>query len=288
MRRWPKTVLDIDDLPSRYQKSELKSAKSLTDRLLTMRRFWLWKRRERRLLQRFTLLGVCSKDDRDYLGGDERIHVIPNGFEPPATITPRSPASPPRVGFIGLLRYAPNRDGVEWFAARVWPEIKKACPAARFRLVGSGSDVEAPRLGADIDGLGWVADASAEIATWSLMIVPIRIGGGTRIKIAEGFSRKCPVVATPWGAFGYDVESGQEILLADKPAEFARACLSILQDPRRGEEMAARAWARYTTHWTWDAIEPRVAAAVEHGVRCSRSTGIPAPSSSPPAELAST
>jgi glycosyltransferase involved in cell wall biosynthesis len=131
-------------------------------------------------------------------------------------------------------------------------------------LIGSQSDVEGPRLGPDIDGLGWVKDPAAEISTWSLMIVPILTGGGTRIKIAEGFSRKCPVVATSLGAFGYDVASGKELLLADYPESFAKACLSILAAPLLGESLAARAMEKYNRNWTWDAIAPRVRAAAEH------------------------
>jgi glycosyltransferase involved in cell wall biosynthesis len=118
--------------------------------------------------------------------------------------------------------------------------------------------------------LGWVEDVSAEIATWSLMIVPVRVGGGTRIKIIEGFSRKCPVVATTVGAFGYDIKSREEILLADPPEAFAEACLSLLRDPELGRQMAGRAWRKYLENWTWTAIEPKVAAAVEHCLSLAR------------------
>ena len=64
----------------------------------------------------------------------------------------------------------------------------------------------------DVDALGYVADAASEMATWSAMIIPVRLGGGTRVKIADAFSRKCPVVSTRLGAYGYDVQTGRELI----------------------------------------------------------------------------
>jgi glycosyltransferase involved in cell wall biosynthesis len=259
-----KSVLDVDDVLSQYYRSALMCAKSWVECALIWRRLWLWKRREAVLLKRFSILTVCSEADRKYLGASNRIHTIPNGYEFPAAKPQRCPVDPPRIGFIGTLKYPPTREGVEWFIGQVWPRIKKSHTTVRLRLVGAETDSQVRDLGPDIDGLGWIEDASAEIATWSLMIVPIRMGGGTRIKIVEGFSRKCPIVSTSVGAFGYEVTSGEEILLADKSEDFTHACLSILRDARLGEQLANRAWQKYIEHWNWDAIGPRVTAAVEH------------------------
>ena len=264
--QWPRAVLDINDVYSQYCLTAMRWERSIVERVLAFRRLWMWRRREATLLKRFGILGVCSEADRKYLGSSDRIHVIPNGFERPA-FKPRRKADPPRIGFIGVVRYPPNLDGINWFIDDIWPKIKDEYPDVRLRLVGSGTESEQVRKGRDIDGLGWVDDAAAEIATWSLMVVPVRIGAGTRIKIAEGFGRKCPVVSTGLGAFGYDVTSGREILLADREEEFARACSSILRDPAKAERMAECAWEKYLKNWAWDAIGPRVAAAVEHGLR---------------------
>jgi glycosyltransferase involved in cell wall biosynthesis len=264
LKRCSKAVLDIDDIFSQYYRSAFKHAGSWTARARYARHFLLWKRRERILLKRFGVLTVCSDDDRRYLGDNARIHSVPNGYGMTPTEPARAPAHTPRIGFIGTLKYAPNREGVRWFSERVWPKIKQAHPSVRLRLVGADSESVASKLGADVDGLGWLADASSEIATWSLTIVPVQIGGGTRVKIAEAFSRKCPVVATSWGAFGYDVKSGNELLLADKPGEFTQACLSLLRDTRLAEQMAERAWNKYINCWTWSAIASNVKAAVDH------------------------
>ena len=119
----------------------------------------------------------------------------------------------------------------------------------------------------DVDALGYVPDAASEIATWSAMIIPVRQGAGTRVKIADGFSRKCPIVSTHLGAFGYDVRSGRELLLADKPDDFAAACVSLIRDPTGASAMADRAYAAFLQNWTWDAIAPRVWAAAEDALR---------------------
>jgi glycosyltransferase involved in cell wall biosynthesis len=143
--------------------------------------------------------------------------------------------------------------------------------------VGAGTDLIAADLGPDVEGLGWVADPATEVASWSLMVVPIRVGGGTRIKIAEGFSRRCPVVSTSLGAFGYSLKSGEEILLADEPHSFAQACISILAKTELGAALAERAWQKYLQTWTWDAIAPRVKEAIQHALENSSVTSESAP-----------
>jgi len=130
-------------------------------------------------------------------------------------------------------------------------------------LIGRGTDGSDRPNAPDIDGLGWVDEPAEEIATWSAMIVPIRLGGGTRIKLAEAFSRKVPTVATTLGAFGYEVQNGNQLMIADRADDFSSACISLLQDPKVGEELANRAWNDYLSKWTWNAILPKVKSAVD-------------------------
>jgi glycosyltransferase involved in cell wall biosynthesis len=198
------------------------------------------------------------------------LHVIPNAFAKASSEPVRCPAVPPRVGFIGLLEHFPNRDGIQWFASRCWPKIKREFPNARLRLVGIGSDGPGKPDAVDVDGLGWLADPENEISTWSAMVVPIRIGGGTRVKVAEAFARKCPIVSTPLGAYGYEVRDGHNMFIGDCPESFADACIRTLREPERAAEMADRAWRESLDKWTWDAIRPRVFAAAEDCLRLKR------------------
>ena len=173
----------------------------------------LLKRREHFWKERFSVLSVCSEADQQYLGGGEHVHVIPNGFERSAQESVREPTDPPRIGFIGLYSYLPNLEGMKWFVRECWPLIKEQVPDARLRLVGKDTDGPLKPNAPAVDALGYVADAGSEMATWSAMIIPIRQGAGTRVKIADAFSRKCPVVSTKLGAYGYDVQSGRELSL---------------------------------------------------------------------------
>jgi glycosyltransferase involved in cell wall biosynthesis len=264
---WPRSVMDIDDIPSTYQRTVWHESSNLPEKLQAGWKMWQWKRRERLLEERFSELAVCSEQDRDYLGGVKRAHVIPNGFERPAVEPVRNPCKPPRIGFIGLMDYPPNLDGTRWFIRECWPMIKREISDARLRLVGKWRDDSLKPQGPDIDCLGWVADPTEEIETWSSMIVPVHTGAGTRIKIAEAFSRKCPLVSTRLGVFGYDVQDRTELCIADTPENFSAACLRLIRDPVESAAMAERAWRRFLGEWTWDAIAPRIWSAAEECLR---------------------
>jgi glycosyltransferase involved in cell wall biosynthesis len=265
--QWPHSHLDVDDVPSTYLRTVARGGPTLAARWKARVQQRLLLRRERALRQRFTTLSVCSDEDRSYLGGGDQIHVIPNGFERPATVPVPNRAQPPRLGFIGLYSYAPNLDGVRWFLNECWPSIQQAVPGVRFRLIGRETDGPLKPTEPGVDALGWMADPAAEIATWSAMVIPIRFGGGTRIKIVDAFSRKCPVIATSVGAFGYALEDGQQLRLADTPGQFAAACVELLRDPLKATTMADRAWREFLEKWTWDSIAPRIWAAAEDCLR---------------------
>ncbi len=259
--RWPHSVLDVDDLPSRGLFSLARSGDGLVERLLDLRRAWIWRRRERLFPERFDLLTVCSEDDRRYLGSPERTYVIPNGSHR-QTVRRQATSGVPRLGLIGNCTFKPNKEGLKWFIRDVWPRIKREIPRTQLRLVGRGSEGFFNELGPDTIGLGWLEDPGDEITSWSAMVVPIKTGSGTRVKVAEGFARCCPVVATTLGAFGYDVHDGEEILLADRADEFASACIRLLRDPQLGKDLADRAQKRFLERWVWDSFESTVGTVV--------------------------
>jgi glycosyltransferase involved in cell wall biosynthesis len=264
IRGWPHSHLDLSDVPSTYSRTVAERGAHQVQRWRARMQQFFSKQRELVFKTRFTTISVCSAQDREYLGGDERIHVIPNGFEQPRAEPARNATfDPPRIGFIGLYSYAPNVDGVRWFLKESWPAIRQANPGVKFRLVGKQTDGPLKPVEPDVEALGYLADPAAEIATWSAMVIPIRFGGGTRVKIADAFSRKCPVVATSLGAFGYDVQDGKQLRIADTPEGFSRACNDLLTNPAEGRDMAERAWKDFLEHWTWDAIATKVRFAAE-------------------------
>ena len=210
----------------------------------------LWRRNERFLAKRFDAVCVCSELDRFELGARDNVFVLPNGFEQPHGSPARTPASPPQIGFVGTFVYWANCDGVRWFIEKVWPLVLEKFPQAQLRLAGERG--ENLFSGKNIQALGWVPDMEKEMANWSLAIVPVLAGGGTRIKILEAFSRKCPVVSTPLGAYGHDVEDEEDLLMADSPREFADNCLRILRSPSEGERLAKNAWDKFLRNETWN------------------------------------
>ena len=178
-----------------------------------------------------------------------------------------------RIGKVSLVIVRPfpvdeeslnrtNRVGAEWFIRNVWPLIKREAPDIKLRLIGKGSNENCPSMGPDIDGLGYVEDPTEEVATWSAMIVPVTVGGGTRVKIAEAFSRKCPIVSTTLGAFGYQVINGEDLLLADSPQDFASACVLLVNNRELGSKISGNAWKKFLKNWTWDSIGTSVSMAV--------------------------
>lgn len=259
--KWPRSVLDTVDVHSNLYRSMARSRDELGRRLLDHRLAWQWKRRERLFAERFDVVTVCSENERKLLGRHPRVRVIPNAFNPQPIR--RSPASdPPRIGFIGTFEWEPNRDGVEWFLRDVWPAVKRQLPSIQLRVVGRNTGYLST-LGPSVAGLGWVEDPGEEIATWSAMIVPIRFGAGTRVKMAEGFARKCPIIATTTGAFGFGVRDGEECLLADEACNFASACVRLVRDAVLGKSLAERAHQRFLREWTWDAQEEKVRAVID-------------------------
>src|SRR5262245_40065578 len=269
---WPRSVVDINDVPSLFEASLLKRERLRRKRVTSRLRRWSWQRRERLLQERFSVFTVCSREDQRYLqqlGMTAPLHVVPNGYDPPAPGTVRRAATPPRIGFIGVFDHEPNVEGIHWFVRSCWPRIKREIPEARLRLVGRFSDGPLRPQGLDIDALGRVDDPTQEMSTWSAMVVPVHTGAGTRGKIAHAFSLKCPVVSTSLGAYGYDARNARDMFLADAADQFAEACIRTIQQPAEAAAVADRAWQQFLEKWTWDAIKPRVWAAADDCLRAT-------------------
>jgi polysaccharide biosynthesis protein PslH len=264
LSRLSNSVLDLDDVQSCYWRQFARTTASWKQALIARRLVWQWQRRERQALARFSTLAVCSREDRAYLGNDSRIHVIPNGFDLPTADRDRPDLDRPRLGMIGSFAFPPNIDGLRWFLGDVWHHVKQSVPNAELRLIGAASESLAAAAGdASVTGLGYLEDPAREIGTWSAFIVPLRLGAGTRVKIAESFARGCATVSTSLGAFGYPVRDGEEILIADTALDFAEACRSLLVDTERRERLGRAGRAFFLANLSWDAIEPAVRAAVD-------------------------
>jgi polysaccharide biosynthesis protein PslH len=240
-------------------------------------------RYERAAVCKFQHVIAVSENDRSlmtqWVDGD-RVTVVPTGVDlaqycpDPTSSDPSSnpnsdpnplDASAPLVTFVGAMDWEPNVDGVEYFCSEVWPAIKAEVPQARFRIVGRNPDRRVQKWASNsinnnnddsIEVTGRVPSVVEHLRQSAVIIVPLRIGGGTRLKIYEAMATAKAVVSTTVGAEGLDVHHGRDIILADDPRSFAQAVIMLLRDPelrRRYEKAAVETAARYD----WPAIGER-------------------------------
>ena len=215
---------------------------------------------------------AVSENDRflmtQWVDGD-RVTVVPTGVDlaeyRPDPANPNSDpnsdpnSSAPLITFVGAMDWEPNVDAVEYFCAEVWPAIKAEVPQARFRIVGRNPGRRVQKwasLDASIEVTGRVPSVVEHLRQSAVVIVPLRIGGGTRLKIYEAMAAGKAVVSTTVGAEGLDVHHGRDIMLADDARSFSQAVIGLLRDPemrRRYQTAAAATAARYD----WPAIGER-------------------------------
>lgn len=200
---------------------------------------------------------AVSEEDADRMRsrfGISRISAVPTGvdidfFAPPS-------ASPPVADlvFVGSMNWAPNIDGVSYFSEQILPSILSRNPDCRVAIVGRTPPPSITRLAETHPNLsvtGSVPDIRPYLWGSKLCIVPLRIGGGTRLKIYEAMAARIPVVSTSIGAEGLPVSDGENIILADDPRQFAEACLDLLQDGDKRRRLAGHAWNLVASHYSW-------------------------------------
>lgn len=258
----PLSVMDVDDLNQCKYDLRQRHDANFRYRCSAAVQAYKWKKHESDALKTYDIVAVCSEQDKQYLS-TPNVRVVPNGFAAPAQTPAWTKPDPLRLGFIGSLGYGPNYDGLVWFRDKVWPYILHQRPRMELRLVGAPPLPKYHVAAQGFTYLGYVQDPADEIRTWSAMIVPIPYGGGTRIKILEAFSRLCPVVATPAGAYGLRVADQKDILLAAEPELFAQHCLELSHNPAKGKSLAEAGWRLFTQHYTWERIGESIGQIVE-------------------------
>lgn len=162
--------------------------------------------------------------------------------------------------FFGLLSYAPNVDGVLYFCQSIWPRIAKAHPGARLKLIGGGAPPELRALaGPRIELTGFVPDLRPHLAEAAAVVVPLRLGGGTRLKIVEAMAMGKAIVSTCLGAEGIDAVADRDIMIEHDAGGFADAAGRLLSDPalaaRMGQSARRLAQERYSWSGAGRALE---------------------------------
>jgi sugar transferase (PEP-CTERM/EpsH1 system associated) len=199
----------------------------------------------------------------------DRVEVVPNAIDLDQYRGDFGATEPETLVFSGALTYRPNLDAALFFLDAIYPEIRTRVPGVRLRITGRQPD-SLPRFLLDEPGVeltGYLPDIRPTIARSCVSVVPLRSGGGTRLKILEAMALGTPVVSTKKGAEGLDATPGLHLLVADEPAAFADAVVQLLQSPIQRRQLADQAHQLVRSRYEWNAIGARFQGVVQEARR---------------------
>jgi glycosyltransferase involved in cell wall biosynthesis len=211
---------------------------------------------------------TTSKADSDRLGllaPGSRIETIPNGVDTRYFVPQPEPRRSGELVFLGPTYMYPNRDAVDWFVESMWRTVRAQVPAAVLHLVGKNPPRDRVKY-ESLDGVccnGYVPDVRPYLARASCSIVPIRVGGGTRLKILDSWAMGTAVVSTSIGCEGLVAVDGRNILIRDDPASFAAAVVQVLQDRSLRDQLGQEGRSTVEREYDWQIIGNRLIATYE-------------------------
>ena len=225
--------------------------------------WWEWRKMEgaeRRYLRRADRVLTVSETDRDAFVPflqNQTITVIPTGVDVDY-FTPMSLEEIPNsLVFTGSMDWLPNEDAIFYFVEAILPLIKEKIPDVSLEVVGRNPSRKLQSLDQAEKAVrltGWVEDIRPFLARGSICIVPLRIGGGTRLKIFEAMAMGKATISTSIGAEGLPVQSGENILLADTPKDFADRVISLLRDANQRRKLGTAARTLVEESYSWPKI----------------------------------
>jgi polysaccharide biosynthesis protein PslH len=264
-----KTLLDLDDVESEAVKRALSLSSDDLPRTWigkSLGRLDLMRLRhyEKKAIPLFDVCVVCSELDQDKVnrtGLSKNAQVIPNSvdsvyFKP----GPAGSGSSLDILFPGNMSFSPNVDAVRFFAQEVFPDISRKVPTSRFVIAGKKpvQSVLSLANGTGIIVTGELPDLRPVYDQSAVVVIPIRYGGGTRIKILEAMAMGKAVVSTAIGAEGIPVTDGREIIIADHADDLADQCIRLLKDPVLRESIGQRSREFVVRHFDRDLIETQI------------------------------
>ncbi len=186
------------------------------------------------------------------------ITVIPNSIDTAIYRTPPPQTHPFDLLFVGKMDYRPNVDAALWFADAAWPLVRRERPSTTWAVVGQKPHERLARL-SELPGVtvtGWVESVRPYLFGAGVVIMPLRVGSGTRLKLIEALAAGKAVVSTPVGAEGFPVENGRELALAEGAAEMAAAVLRLLADEDERERLG-RNGRQFVQQYDWRHVIPQ-------------------------------
>jgi len=199
---------------------------------------------------------IQSAEDKQLV--ENHISVIPIAVDTqqlqPATRKPNSM----NILTMGTLHYPPNADGIRWFARDVFPLVKDKLPLASLTIIGKNPPADFIQLASEqpqsIKVTDYVPDLDPYMNETALMVVPVRAGGGMRVRILEGFARAIPMVTTTVGLEGIEAQHGTEVLVEDTEIGFSDAVIKLLSDPDLQNQLAKNGRRLAEQQYDWQAV----------------------------------
>jgi sugar transferase (PEP-CTERM/EpsH1 system associated) len=216
-------------------------------------------RLERKTCGRYANNIMVSDDDARTLRGlcpQARTAVIANGVDT-EYFTPREGGTEPTLIFTGSMRMFANNDAVRWFLEEIWPAVKARVPNARFIAIGrqpSGFALDYAARDPSVEVPGFVDDVRPWVARAAVYVVPMRVGGGTRLKVLDAMAQGKAIVSTRLGAEGIHMEDGVHYAAADQPRDFAAAITRLLGDAAVRARLGHAARERAESKYSWPAL----------------------------------
>lgn len=193
------------------------------------------------------------------------ITVVPNGVDLDYFHPMAQPEHRRHVVFTGSMDWRPNQDAARYFVGEILPLLHRACPDLECTFVGRSppADIQALAALPGVHITGTVDDVRPYVEGAAVYVVPLRIGGGSRLKILEALAMGRAVVSTTVGAEGLDVVAGRHVILADDPRAFAESVLQLLDDPKRCLELAIEGRRLVERQYGWDALADKLAGFID-------------------------
>jgi polysaccharide biosynthesis protein PslH len=223
-------------------------------------------RYERQVAARCAACLAVSEDEAaatHTLLGAQHVYTVPNGVDSTFFAPSSAPPVPGYLLFTGTMDYAPNVDAACYFAREIFPLVRRQLPRAAFHVVGRDPEPAVRALASDgVVVHGGVPDMRPFFRDTEVVVVPLRTGGGTRLKILEAAASGKAVVSTSLGAEGFGFHSGAELVLADTPEAFAEAVIALCRDRGRRQELERRARVAAGSY-DWENIGSRLRGIIE-------------------------
>jgi polysaccharide biosynthesis protein PslH len=230
------------------------------------------------------VLAVSEQDQRvmEREFAIDHVSTVPTGVDTDLFRPTDAPVKSGRIVFVGAMDWDPNEDAVIWFVREIFPYIRKVVPHANFCIVGRSPSPRLQDLLSGKEGLyltGTVPDVRPYLAEAEVVVVPLRAGGGTRLKIPEAMAMGKSVVSTKVGAEGLPFHDGREIRLEDQPEKFAQAVLELLADTARRNALGKAAHEIVARNYSWESAVEQLELALErvlHPAKQTATTLVPA------------